>query len=349
MRKFHCFPFPFGDLTVRLKHFLAGCSLGAIALSTPFLNGQDVQVPSDSKFVLSLELQALQSSQVGKAILGAIESNVHDELKSSIKKWKSKESNKDASDSEFTIEKVKDVLGINPLEEIRQIVVSSADLENPEKSMLMQIGLKKNTGNIEGLLLQLPHYASSEVGNLTIHSAKVDGETGVHGCIQKMADGNHVITISGSKERLLESVSVPKGPAAATRTVRLDDDRKSILHLQVLDIPKIDIGEGPQANIAKLLTGMNFSLSESGENLELRATMQTASDKKATQLKQACSGLVAMLDLFVSMEEKPDKEMEMIAGHLKKVKVTQDDATVRIVLAIPSDEVAQFLKEELKD
>ena len=78
---------------------------------------------------------------------------------------------KSVNSQELTSEKIKEVLGMDPFEEIQGVVICASEYENPEKSLLGMIRLKKTTGNIEELPLGIPGYEKSQYRKYAIHSA----------------------------------------------------------------------------------------------------------------------------------------------------------------------------------
>jgi hypothetical protein len=315
---------------------------------------QTMPVPDDSKFVLNLDLQALQSSKIGGRLLSAMQESFEEEIQKSTKKFKAKGLKKlsernqleKLEGKDLSLEKMTEILGMNPLTEIQSLTITAGDFEHPEKSMLAQLKLRKNPGNIEGLLVSLPGYESTEIGGLTIHSAKPDDDNQLYGCLKQGKDGNYTFTISPDREKLMAVVQDMARSTPLMQT-NLDDDRKTFLSLQVTDLSGIDLGEGPQSNVAKMLQGMNVSISEDSENLELRSTLLAATQKKAQQLRQAIQGVVAMLELAASMDESD--EVQQILDQVRKLSVVQDDTKVRVKWSVPAAQVIEILESELND
>ena len=328
----------------------------AVGLFTNQSFSQSVQVPTDSKFVLSIDLQVLQSTQVGAKLLTAIQESMHDEaLKAGKKATKSigrKSSTPLAEDSKekFSIEKLVGILGMNPLEEIQSVVVHASEFEHPEKSMSGRIRIKKNPGNIEGLLAALPGYESTEVGAYTIHSAKPDDSLQVFGCLHQGADGNYTFYIASNQSSLVDIVKASDAApvSSSLKNFELEDDRKTFLSLQFTDLTGIPVGKGPQANIVKMLSGLSLSVAEEGDDIEIRSTLTAATTKKAEQLKQTVQGLVAMVEVFASMDDQ-DEDVRAMISQVKKIKVTQDDTKLRLRWSVPSSQFVELIEEAKRD
>jgi len=300
-----------------------------------------ISIPTDSKFVLQIDLQALKKSKIG--------SSLFEMAKEAALKEIGKNFNKD----EVSKDKVQEVLGMDPFEEVQSIVICSSEYENPEKSMLGMVRLKQTTGNLEGLLLGLPGYESSKHGKYEIHSAHGDSpKEGVfYGAIHKNASGNHTLIMGASKQSvtgLLDSLDASLSSATPLKNVPLASDRKMLLSMQVLELPTTELGKGPQANIAALLKSVDFSISEEDDELELKGAMLASTDKQAEKIRQSIQGLSAMVELFVSMDDQ-DEDVQEAMKFLKKIKVTQEGESVKIKLRLPASQIAEMIKKEIAD
>jgi hypothetical protein len=328
------------------------CTLALVALSylnANLANAQSLSVPDDSKFVVNVDLQALQATQVGGKLMNFVRENIAEEFHKSGQKANKSHNGKDDREptGQVAFDKVREALGMNPLEEVRGLVISAADFEHPEKSMLVQLMLGKNKGNIEGLLVSLPGYESEEVGDLTIHSAKPDDSTRVYGCLVKGADGNHACYIASKREQILE-LGLRNRSTSNMKSIDIQQDRKTFLTLQVTQMPTVEFGEGPQTNIAKLISGLVVTLSEDSDNLELRSTLEAGSKKKAEQLKQALQGFIAVAELFAGFDEE-EEDLQKIVSGLKQIRVAQEEQKIRVRWSIPTAQVIAMMEEELKD
>ena len=322
------------------KNLWQSLSLSLILVFSANANAQtSISVPSDSKFVLQIDLQALKSSKVGSSLFEMAKKAAMDEVGKKI----------DAKD--MSIDKIKEVVGMDPFEEIQGIVICASDYEKPEKSLLGMVRLKKTTGNIEGLLLALPGYTKSEHRNYEIHGASPDKNANVFGAIHKNSAGNNTLIVGANKSSvtgLLDSLDAKAAESKSLKSVELSSDRKVIAQMQILELPIEKLGKGPQANIAALLSSMMVSVSEEEDELEVQAAMQTGTDKKAEQIRQSIQGLGAMVELFASMDNQDD-DVKNVLKFIKKIKVTQDGTAVSVRMRVPSAEIAEMLKKEMND
>ncbi len=317
----------------------------ALALSALFLlnaqaNAQNsISVPSDSKFVLQIDLQALKASKVGASLFEM------------AKKAAMEEIGKNVDSKEVSSDKIKEVLGMDPFEEIQGIVLCASEYDSPEKSLLGMVRLKKNTGNLEGLMLALPGYEKSAHRNYEIHSASPGEDTKVYGAIHTNTSGNKTLVVGANRASvtgLLDGLDAKSIEPKSLKTVDLNSDRKMIAHLQLMELPMEKLGKGPQANIASLLSSLVVSVSEEDNEMELRGAMQTGTEKKAEQIRQSIQGLGAMVELFASMDSQDD-DVTNTLKFIKKIKVVQDGTSVSVKVRVPSSEIVDLIKKEMND
>jgi hypothetical protein len=326
----------------RMRKILTAVSCCIVTLvGIQAASGQNsIQVPGDSKFVLQVDLQALKSSKLGMTLFDAAKSAAM------------KEVGKNLDSKDLSVKKVHEMLGMDPFEEIQGLVLCSSEYENPEKSMLGMVRLKKNTGNIEGLLLNLPDYSKTEHRNYEIHSAKPDEHSQIFGSIHKASDGNHTFVVGVNRDAvtsLLDSLDARTSKSDSLKSIELQSDRKVLASIQLMELPVEQLGKGPQANIAGLLKSLALSVTEQDDDIEVRAAMQTSSEKKANQIRQAFQGLTAMVELFASLDEDGDEDMQQIVELVKKSKIIQDGTSVSVKMTLPSKQIADLVKKELDD
>lgn len=296
-----------------------------------------INVPSDSKFVMQIDLQALKASKIGSSLFEMARKAAMDEIGKKV----------DAKD--VSADKIKEVLGMDPFEEIQGIVICASEYENPEKSLLGMVRLKKNTGNIEGLLLAIPGYAKSEHRKYEIHSASPGDDKKIYGAIHKSMAGNNTLVIGANRDSvtgLLDSLDAKNAESKSLKSVDLFTDRKVLAHVQLMELPTEKLGKGPQANIAALLSSLSISVLEEDDELEVRGAMQTGNEKKAEQIRQSIQGLGAMVELFALMDTQDD-DVKNVLKFIKKIKVVQDGTSVSVKVRVPSAEIAEMIKQEM--
>jgi hypothetical protein len=288
---------------------------------------------------LQIDLQAFKKSKVCSILFDLAHKAAMEEIGKKI-------DSKDLSN-----DKIQEVLGMDPFEEIQGLVVCASDYENPENSLLGMVRLKKTTGNIEGLLLAIPGYEKSEHRSYQIHSASPGENEKVFGAIHKNSSGDNTLVIGANRNAvtgLLDSLDSKIEESKSMKSVDLLSDRKVIAHMQLMELPIDKLGKGPQANIAAMLTSLIMSISEEDDEMELRGAMQTSTEKMAEQIKQSIQGLSAMVELFASMDDQ-DEDVKEVVKFIKKVKVVQDGTSVSVKLRFPAADVAELIKKEMND
>jgi hypothetical protein len=248
-----------------------------------------------------------------------------------------------------TFEKIKEMLGFDPFQEIHGITVSASDYENPERSLVATIRLQKTTGNLEGLLLGLPGYEAKEYGNHQMYSVAPDGDMRVFGAVHTGAQGDKTIVLSVKNEavtNLLDQLDGKPASGSAFKKITLADG-KPLVSVDVLELPKEVLGEdGPHANVVKLLRKISFQISESGENLDVGVSLTTDTEKQAEQLRQMAQGLIAALDIAQSID--PDEEeLKRIRQIAHDLKASRDGSTARINVSVSGKELMKLIEEEL--
>lgn len=297
----------------------------------------EIQVPADSKFVLQLDLQSIRKSKIGGVLFEAAQKAALEEM------------GKNESTDGLSLEKINAVLGFDPFEEIRGVVIAASDYESPEESLVGMVRLKKTTGNIEGLLLGIPGYEKSKHGKYEIHSATPDENKRVFGVIHEDKSGNKTLIVGAKKDSVTQLLANLDGEATngkEFKSVTVDNAPKTLLNIQVLDLPTNKLGDGPQSKIASLVTSVSFSISESDDDFDVNANLKTSTPKQADQIRQSIQGLYAMMELARSMETE-DEDLQQFVGLLQGIKVTTNDDTVKVRVRLPSQTIVKMLNEEL--
>ena len=308
-------------LTVSL---LAGLAIAQQQRTAPKM---PVNVPENSKFSIQIDLAAIKQTKLGAMLFSLAKKKAIEEL------------GKKGRD-EAGLAKLKEMLGMDPFEEIQTITLSSAEYENPENSMLAIVRLKKTAGNLEGLLLGMPEYESSEYKNHQIHSATPDKKMRVFGAIHGKDNQNRTIILTPNKSKI-ESVL-----DELDRNSGLDESEPSLVRLQLFEIPTDKIGRGPQANIAKLVKTFILEVEDANEDIGLTAKLTTETDKQAEQVQQMAQGVIAMVD-FAQTIDSDDKDLKKIREMLVGLKATRDGTDVQVSLMLNAAKIAYAIAKEL--
>lgn len=306
---------------MRISVAIAAMSLWLLPASAPAQERETT--PSGAKFIVQLDLDAFRASRVGSQLFEAATQAAMNEL----------------GDDEEKLDQVREALGFDPLTEIHGFTLFGSDFDSPEDDLQVVIRMGKTTGNLEGMVLALPEYESSDYGDHVIHSAQPDDDMQVFAVIYEDNDGNHSVvaaTRRAAVEKMLDTMSeeISVAPQLAPG---------AFLSVNILELPMDQIGDGPQENIAKLLRQISLTVSEADENFAIHLSLSTEDEQKAEQLRQMAQGVVAMIGF---VQDEGDDDLKMVQELLRGLTVQRDEATITLDLEIPTEKVIEFLREE---
>ncbi len=303
-----------------------------------------LQLPSDAKFFVQINVEAFRKSSIGKQVYGSIHEKILSELK------------KEGGDANgFDIQKITEAIGFDPYQEIRTITLASSDFERPENSLIGVVQLGKTTGNLEGLLLAIPGYSSEEFGKHTIHSASMGGGEGkskdspqVFGTIYTNAQQQKSVIIGSSKKNVESLLNQFDGKLASDAKTSVAGDSSAFLNVSLLDIPRDKIGNGPQANLAKIVQRVNFAAKEDGDKISLSLGFGAQNEKQAKQIQQMMLGLVALAS-FIETLDPDDEDLKMVQEWVQGVQTRRNGSSVIIDVKVDSKELAKLIQSSLDD
>jgi hypothetical protein len=309
-------------------------SLNAQAAETAY------RLPSDTAFILNLDLQAVRNSEVGGRLLGVV-----------VDKAIEKIAEKGNTDREAALKQVEDIVGFNPLEEVKSITVSAADYEEPENSLIAVIRLGKTTGNLEGLLLGLPQYAVEDYEGQQIHSAAPEEGQTLFVAFVTDDSGDRRILFSSQRHAVTNLLDQAAGKSVSGDgmsdfTVEQSEDR--LISLKVNKLPEDAVEEGPPANVAKILKDASLGIDEADGRIGLNVSLAAATEEQAEQLRQMAQGSIAMIQ-FAQTADPEDQDLKKIAGMVKDAVASRDGTNVKVSVQLPAADVAAMIDEKLKD
>jgi hypothetical protein len=128
----------------------------------------------------------------------------------------------------LSFEKIKEMLGFDPFQEIHGITISASDYEHPERSLVACVQLQKTIGNLEGLLLGLPGYEAKEYGKHQLYSVAPERDLRVFGAVHTGAQGDKTIVLSVKHEavtNLLDQLDGKPASGSAFKKISLADGK----------------------------------------------------------------------------------------------------------------------------
>jgi hypothetical protein len=309
--------------------------------STSNADDLTVSVPGNTKFVLQLDLQALRATAFGGKLLEVTRKKATQELSGGNAGGKAAPN----------FDKIQEMLGFDPFGEIQGIIVSASDYERPEKSLVVSVRMRKTTGNLEGLIVGLPGYAATDYGKYRIHSAAPEKDMPVFGAIHTDGKGDKTVVLSSQRDavtHLLDHLDGKPAGDASFKKIKLAAEGKPLLALEILELPADVIGDGPHANVARLLHGLSLRISESKGNLDIGLSLTAGAEQQAEQLRQMAQGLIAMLD-FAQSANPDDEDLKKVQRLAHDIKAARDGSSLKISLSVPADELTRFIEGELGD
>jgi hypothetical protein len=322
----------------RLRSSLLAVLALAALLAPTAARAQSITLPDDAKFVVRVDVQALQNSEVAGPIVAMLKEQVIGKMA-------------DKHDG-MTMEKLVEILGFDPFEEVQSVVLAASGYESPETSIVACVRLKKTAGNIEGLMLAIPGYSSGEHGELTIHSVDHGNGRGGHAAMYVDDDGNHSLLVAadrGALEGMLDAMGEDSSPGDSKHAISTESDGGELAMLDLYQLPEeLMAEEGPPANVAKIVRSLSARVSESGDDLNVVASVVAGTDKQAEQLEQMINGLRAMVELAVTAHGE-DKDEDLIAVHkyLAAAKISREGTAVNVNLSVPSADVRTVIADNL--
>lgn len=319
------------------RTWLAAAMLLVLAAAPVAADEVRVTLPKGVKFVVQLDAAAIQKSAIGGRLIEGLKSEVLSDLE---------------EDEGLSMDKIVEILGFDPFEEVQSIAVAASDYESPEKSLVGCVQLRSTTGNLEGLLLSVPGYDVEEVDGRQIHSARPEEDRPVYGAFHGEDGGSRTVVLGSDRDAVVAVLDALDGNAGgddSSRSVTLGGKNGPLVSVQVFELPdEIAKSEGPQANIAKVVRSGSLRITEADENVRIAASIVAGSGQQAEQLEQAARGLGAMIGLAAA-NDPDDEDLKMVQQVLKELKVSRDGDTVELNLSLPAEVVMPFIEENVLD
>lgn len=306
-------------------------------------NGQSL--PGDTKFIIRVNVKALKRTEMGQQILAMAKQELMEEIEKESK-------------GEAKPEKLMEMIGFDPFEELQSITIAASEFEKPEESLVGFIQLRGTTGNLEGLAMGLPGYESSKFKTHTIHMASPDENTKVYAAIQSDESGNKQIVVASNRARLEQVLSEEEGGSRSASDAEAEGDdaiskvrfqAKSVVSLRLLELPNEltkFVKDGPQAGITKMLKSLSFDLLNGDEEMTVQLAMSTEKEDQAEQVRQMLQGFIAMMQ-FAQSADPNDKEMQQIMKYTSGLKAERSGMDVRIEAKVPAADLMEDLQREI--
>jgi hypothetical protein len=278
-------------------------------------------LPDDAAWVVRVNLPALAESDFGKAMLKEVEMQRPEALEK--------------------LEALNETLGLDLLRGTGDAVLFGTGFERSDAHIAIDLG--QHPGNLEGLLIAAPEYASETYGNMLIHSIRSDDAARFDPQAKRLY---LAILEHPQSERwlLLASHKQPRVKAMVDQ-VR---ERRAVLTAQPLpaDVfmqvavnqrpPQLAQPGNPQSNIAAMLDGLTMTAT-AGERVTMTMEAQVIDALRARQVAQLAQGGIAAVQLAGA--DNPQAEQLALLLQHATVKHTEGETTVRVTLSLSAEEL----------
>lgn len=291
---------------------------------------ESLPVPTASRFMVHIDVKALRKTKIGGRLFEMAKQAALEEIN---------------DDEENTFETIRESLGFDPFTELDGITIVGTDYEEPQEELQVVVRLRKTSGNLEGMMLALPDYESTDYGKYQVHSARPDEDEQVFAAIHTNKKGNKSIVAARSLSSVKSLLDMLDGKGAM-KTVKLSRKNREFIHVEVLELPIAELGEGPQTNIAKMVQGVSLKMSDQDDSLRLNLTLKAKKEQQAKQLRQLMQGGIAMAQLIQSDDH--DEDLVMLKRILQTVDIKRDGNDVNVKLAIPEKQIIDLIENEME-
>lgn len=292
-----------------------------------------VSVPADSKFLVHVDIGAFKKTSIGARLFEMAKREAMKEI---------------GDDDGKDFEDVKDALGFDPFTELDAITIVGADFKKPADHMHVVLRMRETIGNLEDLMETMPDYDSNDYGDHRIHSASPGEEQRMFGAIH--TDGKRVkrVVAARTQEAVKNLLDMLDGRTRkASKAVKLSRAKDQFVHIELLDIPRENIGRGPQANIARLVQGLSLKVGNDGDDLAMSVSITTKEEEQAKQVRQMIQGLAAVIQLVDDGGE--DEGLQQAKDFLANLKIKRKGNVVQIRLTVPEADLVELIEGEMSE
>ena len=320
---------------MQMKYSLIAALLIA-AIALPSVRAEDIAPPSRATFEVQLDVAAIRDTDVGAKLIHAIRLMAAEEMEEDL-------------DADRAFEALEDALGFDPIDEARSVRIFAESFEDPQEGMQAIVEMRSTTGNLEGLLLALPGYQSSDHGDNVIHSVALVEDFRIFGAIHGDRYGKSIVVGTDEDDviALLDSLGDRRSSGSSDDGGRRSRDSAPLVTVRLLEIPEITDVEGPPEALLKLIEAATIHIRESGEEIVVEIDVDSDTEKHAEQIFQLAQGGAAMVAL-ASDSEEDDEELKILARVLETLDAAHDEKSVRLRVKLPQDLVIAFLREEVE-
>lgn len=318
-------------MLARTRHALAALTCLAV-LSGPALaeEPRPTIVPDDAAWVMRLSLTKLSASPFGKKLIEAMKDREPEKMQG--------------------VDHLSDALGIDLLMGLGEGVMFATGFERSDTQIAIDLGTQP--GNLEGLLIAAPGYASTEYkGDLLIHSIDSDDAKAVDPKAARL----YIAVVPHPTQQRWIALAAHLEPNLKTMIDDLREHERELakapmpgdqfMHMAMLRKPeKLGDDDGPQHNILQMINTVQVS-ADCDDQLELRMTVNVVDAARARQVAQLMQGAIA----GVQLHALNNPEAAQLGTLLEDVQVnyTQGETSVSVTAKYSADQVLDLQPDQL--
>lgn len=280
-----------------------------------------VLVPADAAWVARVHLPTLAESEFGQAMLREVEMQRPEALEK--------------------LEAFNEMLGLDLLRGTDEAVLFGTGFERSDAHFAIDLG--QHAGNLEGLLIAAPEYASETYGDVLIHSIRSDDAARFDPQAKRLyiailphpASGRWLMLGSHKQPRVEAMVDQVRD----RRAVLTDRPMPAGVFLQMSvnqRPPRLDQRRGPGSNIAAMLDGLTMTAA-ADKRVTMAMEAQVIDALRARQVAQLAQGGIAAVQLAGADNPKAE-QLALLLRHAK-VEHNEGEATVRVTLSLSAEEL----------
>ncbi len=281
-------------------------------------------IPADAAWVMRMDMTKFSTSKFGKKMMELVDQERPGAMKG--------------------MEHLTQTLGIDPLTDLGEVVMFGTGFERSDVRIAIDLG--EHPGNLEGLLIAAPGYASTDYrGDLLIHAIDSDDAKAVDPKAGKL----YISILPHPTQARWVALAAHLEPNLKTmiddvrdRKVRLADQPlagNQFMHVALLRKPEnLPAGNPQQANIANMIDAMELTGSVD-EELSLTLSVKAINPARGRQMAQLMQGAIA----GVQLAALNNPEAQRLGVLVQNIVVQHEEGSPAV------SAVAKFTPDQLMD
>jgi len=262
------------------------------------------EVPADAKWVLHLDMDAVQASKVGAMLTAKLDKDPR---------------------AQAGLNEVQILSGMKIPQDLHDVTIYGKDF-TPEGGVVLIHAVTDQAKVVNALKLN-PTYASATYGAYEVHTWTDKGKT-MHGSYH----GAGLILISQSESNLQTALDVldHKGDAVAPNSPLVAGANKGdLLYLAGTGLTELKPAKEPKSPVLAQVEGAVIAVREQGPNLLAHGTITASALEAAEQIRASLEGIKAIVTLSAS-GENADAKAKSTAEALQNFTIKAQDKVLTL-------------------